>query len=94
MTTATDRNPATLDRKGLDRFTEGETVFKAKPAKNVGQAGAVEGIEGVGVDCRFKGNCRRRQRHPDEKLVAAKGSAGSARKIPWMPSKSWHTRSE
>ena len=39
------RKPATPERKGINPFTKEETVFKAKPAKNVVKVVALKGLK-------------------------------------------------
>ena len=39
------RKPATLERKGINPFTKKETVFKAKPAKNVVKLMPLRGLK-------------------------------------------------
>jgi nucleoid DNA-binding protein len=39
------RKPATPERKGLNPFTKEETVFKAKPAKNVVKVVPLKGLK-------------------------------------------------
>jgi nucleoid DNA-binding protein len=39
------RKPATPERKGINPFTKEETVFKAKPAKNVVKLVALKGLK-------------------------------------------------
>jgi nucleoid DNA-binding protein len=39
------RKPATPERKGINPFTKEETVFKAKPAKNVIKVVALKGLK-------------------------------------------------
>ena len=39
------RKPATPERKGINPFTKEETVFKAKPAKNVVKVAALKGLK-------------------------------------------------
>lgn len=39
------RKPATEERKGINPFTKEETVFKAKPAKNVVKIAALKGLK-------------------------------------------------
>lgn len=39
------RKPATPERKGINPFTKEETIFKAKPAKNVVKVAALKGLK-------------------------------------------------
>lgn len=39
------RKPATPERKGINPFTKEETVFKAKPARNVVKVTALKGLK-------------------------------------------------
>lgn len=39
------RKPATAERRGINPFTKEETIFKAKPAKNVVKATALKGLK-------------------------------------------------
>ena len=39
------RKPATPERKGINPFTKEETVFKAKPAKNVVKVTPLKGLK-------------------------------------------------
>jgi len=39
------RKPATPERKGINPFTKEETIFKAKPAKNVVKVVALKGLK-------------------------------------------------
>jgi nucleoid DNA-binding protein len=39
------RKPATPERKGINPFTKEETIFKAKPAKNVVKIVALKGLK-------------------------------------------------
>ncbi len=39
------RKPATEERKGINPFTKEETIFKAKPAKNVVKVVALKGLK-------------------------------------------------
>jgi len=41
------RKPATPERKGINPFTKLETVFKAKPAKNVVKLVPLRGLKGL-----------------------------------------------
>jgi len=41
------RKPATPERKGINPFTKEETVFKAKPAKNVVKLVPLRGLKDV-----------------------------------------------
>jgi len=41
------RKPATPERKGINPFTKQETVFKAKPAKNVVKVVALKGLKSM-----------------------------------------------
>ena len=41
----TVRKPATKERKGINPFTKEETVFKAKPARNVVKVVALKGLK-------------------------------------------------
>jgi nucleoid DNA-binding protein len=41
------RKPATPERKGINPFTKEETVFKAKPAKNVVKVVPLKGLKGM-----------------------------------------------
>jgi nucleoid DNA-binding protein len=39
------RKPATEERKGINPFTKEETIFKAKPAKNVVKISPLKGLK-------------------------------------------------
>ena len=39
------RKPATPERKGINPFTKEETIFKAKPAKNVVKISPLKGLK-------------------------------------------------
>jgi nucleoid DNA-binding protein len=39
------RKPATAERKGINPFTKEETIFKAKPAKNVVKVVPLKGLK-------------------------------------------------
>jgi hypothetical protein len=39
------RRPATKARKGINLFTKEETIFKAKPAKNVVKIRSLKGMK-------------------------------------------------
>ncbi len=39
------RKPATEERKGINPFTKEETIFKAKPAKNVVKVTVLKGLK-------------------------------------------------
>ncbi len=39
------RKPATPERKGVNPFTKEETIFKAKPAKNVVKVAVLKGLK-------------------------------------------------
>jgi nucleoid DNA-binding protein len=41
------RKPATPERKGINPFTKQETVFKAKPAKNVVKVTPLKGLKNL-----------------------------------------------
>ena len=41
------RKPATEERKGINPFTKEETVFKAKPAKNVVKISPLKGLKNM-----------------------------------------------
>ena len=42
------RKPATPERKGINPFTKEETIFKAKPARNVVKIVPLKGLKAMG----------------------------------------------
>ena len=45
MKLSVQRKPATKSRKGINPFTKEETIFKAKPAKNVVKISPLKGLK-------------------------------------------------
>jgi nucleoid DNA-binding protein len=45
MKIAVQRKPATKERKGINPFTKEETIFKAKPARNVVRIRPLKGLK-------------------------------------------------